>query len=125
MIATQGSIVQRGDWMEVCSWVKAVRCWGLQGVLSRPVPVWKGPFSGLRKCSKKHILALPVRGLVPSLARSCLSFASSARDFPPKFTAQAVFLPAAQPWASLRQLQPWQNGWQSPGGSQTSLELLP
>lgn len=98
---------------------------GAAGCAFRPVPVWKGPFSGLRKCSKKHILALPLRGLVPSLARSCLSFASSAREFPPKLTAQAVFLPAAQPWASLRQLQPWQNGWQSPGGSQTSLELLP
>lgn len=32
----------------------------------------EGPFSGLRKCSKKQSLALLLRGPVPSLAHSCL-----------------------------------------------------
>lgn len=39
--------------------------WAASG-LSPPVPVWKGPFSDLRKCSKKQSLALPPRGPVPS-----------------------------------------------------------
>lgn len=98
---------------------------GCQVLGAQGGPVWKGPFSALRKHNKRQSLALLMRGPVPNPAHNCLWFVPTAGEFLPRLAAKAAFLPAAQPWASPGQLQPQQSAWQSPGRNQTSLKLPP